>query len=278
MKGSLLGGSICLSALAAAVALGGHGTGHNPGGLKPPAAVSSTNPINSRNKVTPPAPPRLGEAGKKPVGLPPGQPGLTKIQKQWLGGIANNPQTPVPAQAALGNLLAGGFLSGQERQTLADLIAGGKSFLSEEEQKALAQGLEFDAERKKQVQRQFVIQNDTGERLRIWVHYYTLTDQGQWAWTPPLPADPGQALEYRIGPGSFFLKNHDVRITANRVRVWAVSDSGRKWLANKDHDLLLVPDVDDTDPNAFVARVKEPFHVHLFAARGPGELDAVVRK
>jgi hypothetical protein len=275
MRWSWLGGSVYLSALITAVASGGHGQkpgpGHNPGGPKPPAGISSIAPVNPKNKGTPAGP-------MKQLGLSPRQPGLPPIQKQFLGDIANKPQTPAPAQAAIGNLLAGGYLSGQERRALADLTAGGKNWLSEEEQKALAQGLDHDAQRKQQAQRSLVVQNTTGERLKIWVHYHTLTDQGQWAWTPALPADSGQAIEYLIEPGAYVLKDHDTRLTANRVRVWAVSDSGRKWLANKDHDLWLVPDVDDTDPNAFAAKVKEPFHVHLFAAKVPGELTAVVRK
>jgi hypothetical protein len=91
------------------------------------------------------------------------------------------------------------------------------------------------------------IQNDTGENLKVFIQYRTQTDQGKWLWFPTMPAvDARDALCYDFKDGMMAdLTDNDWRIHANRIRIWAVSETGKKWLDFKDADLVVVPETND---------------------------------
>jgi hypothetical protein len=86
------------------------------------------------------------------------------------------------------------------------------------------------------------ISNDTGEPVKVFVQYRTLTEGGEWAWFPSAPAaaEP-EVFTYELDAGMVAdLTDNDWRVNASHLRVWAVSASGRKWLDFKNTDLELV--------------------------------------
>jgi hypothetical protein len=158
-----------------------------------------------------------------------------------LKSVAKNPNVGPGAQNALNTLISGNFLSADGRQALADLMVGNPANLNEDELKAVQAALDFDALAKREEQ-YLKLENATGERLTVWLHYQSLADKQALAWFPVKPVDPEKALRYVLEPNdTLYLGDGEVRIAAARARVWAESDSGRKWSTYRDADLKLKP-------------------------------------
>lgn len=155
--------------------------------------------------------------------------------------VAKNPNVGPGAQGAIKNFESGGFLSSTDRQNLNDLIAGNPAGLGENDLKAVQAALDFDALSKRE--EQFLrLENATGERLTVWVHYNTLADKDAFEWLPTKPVDPEKALRYVVEPNAtVYLADQGTRIAAARARLWAESDSGYKWLTYRDKDLKMKP-------------------------------------
>jgi hypothetical protein len=194
--------------------------------------------------------------------------------------VADNPRTPPAARGAIRNLLSGGYLTGTERQAIADLAVSGRSWLTEEEQKALNQALAYDMERRKKWQRELVVENFTGEPLTVWVHYYAPDAEGEWSWLPGPPKETAKALRYVVKPGAvtYLLDHGGAPIAASRVRLWAATASGKKWSDYQQKDLWLVPEVGDGEQHYYHATAMEMFRVRIYAPQGATELAALARK
>ena len=97
-----------------------------------------------------------------------------------------------------------------------------------------------------QTRRYLRVQNATNERIRVYIQYQTLQDDGTWAWQH---AD--EPLTYVFDPGEdSFVSDGGWKINAVRARIWAVGESGKAFLHYRDEDWWLVPET-NADGNHF---------------------------
>jgi hypothetical protein len=102
-------------------------------------------------------------------------------------------------------------------------------------------------------EKQLVLHNATKEKLTVHLQRRTRTRSGadfSWVWLPGEPKasksfrlklDPGQNVKVTnalIGARSD--RDDDPEFSASRVRVWAESEAGDRWLDHRDDDLWLV--------------------------------------
>jgi hypothetical protein len=159
--------------------------------------------------------------------------------------VGSNPNVGSGAQSAINTLVSGNFLSAAERQDLTNLVAVNPANLGEDDLKAVQAALDYDA-RAKREERYLELENATGERLTVWLHYQTFDEEQNLSWLPVKPVDPDKALRYILRPGAKEkLGDGKNRIAASSARVWAESDSGYKWLTYRDKDLSLKPEKKD---------------------------------
>lgn len=110
--------------------------------------------------------------------------------------------------------------------------------------------------RQRRREKQLRIENKTKETLRVFVHRRTNEFQKgkgyQWIWAPSEPGErpqvavvpAGESLLLESGGGDSASKP----ATAQRLRIWAESESGQRWTDYHEKDLWLVeknPDFDD---------------------------------
>jgi hypothetical protein len=85
--------------------------------------------------------------------------------------------------------------------------------------------------------------NDIGEKLELHVQYRTLNSADEWTWYPADPVFSDRSVAYDLDPGeATYLADGNWKMNANRVRIWAVSASGKHYVQTKDQDLWLVPE------------------------------------
>jgi hypothetical protein len=100
------------------------------------------------------------------------------------------------------------------------------------------------------------VHNNTGENLKVFVQYRTRTDKGEWGWFPTPPGEAGecQCFDFKDGMTADLTDAAIAwRINACQVRIWAVSESGKKWLDFQDADLVVVPEKDAEGEPAYRA-------------------------
>jgi hypothetical protein len=171
---------------------------------------------------------------------------LSKPMVESLKKVGSNPNVAPGAQGAINTLVSGNFLSTDQRQDLTDLVAANSANLGEDDLKAVQAALDYDA-RAKREQRYLELENATGERLTVWLHYQTFDEEQKLSWYPTRPVDAEKALHYVLEPNAKLpLGDGKNKIAAARVRVWAESDSGQKWLTYRDSDLRLKPEKKDS--------------------------------
>lgn len=87
--------------------------------------------------------------------------------------------------------------------------------------------------------RHILVSNKTDKPIRVYLQYYTYDANGQWGWY----GDASEETYWAIGPGvRTYLAIDDVKLHAQRVRIWARSEDGSlQWLQYRDQDLELVP-------------------------------------
>ncbi len=87
--------------------------------------------------------------------------------------------------------------------------------------------------------RHILVSNNTDKPIRVYLQYYTYDANGQWGWY----GDASEETYWAIGPGvRTYLAINDVKLHAQRVRIWARSEDGSLvWLQYRDQDLELVP-------------------------------------
>jgi hypothetical protein len=111
-----------------------------------------------------------------------------------------------------------------------------------------------------QTERLLQVQNNTAQRLTVFVQYFALTDQGTWAWLPADPSNSDQPLAFDLDAGqTAYLSDNGNAIAASRVRLWAVSDK-QQWGKYKDEDLWLVPEQDDQGNHVYIAAEMKTFN------------------
>lgn len=82
--------------------------------------------------------------------------------------------------------------------------------------------------------------NNSPDELTVHLVYHTKTTSGSWKWFPDTPA-VGKSVTYTFAPGESGVLFHDEwKVNADRIRLWAVSDS-HHWLDYRDRDLVLSP-------------------------------------
>jgi hypothetical protein len=237
--------SVLVMGLATLTALGDHGRqsnsksgGKGPSNSQPQGKSGGKQSTHQGEKhkgheVSTSHPKNPGGLGKKP--------GPHKPFWPELKNVAKNPNVGPGAQAAINTINAGNFLSSTERQDLTELVVGNPAKLSEDELKAVQAALDYDALAKREEQ-YLKLENATGERLTVWLHYQSLDDKQALTWFPVKPVDAEKALRYVLEPNAtMYLGDGEVRIAAARARVWAESDSGRKWQSYRDTDLKMKP-------------------------------------
>lgn len=87
--------------------------------------------------------------------------------------------------------------------------------------------------------RHILVSNNTDKPIRVYLQYYTYDANGQWGWY----GDASEETYWSIAPGErTYLGINDVKLHAQRVRIWARSEDGcLEWLQYRDQDLELVP-------------------------------------
>jgi hypothetical protein len=182
----------------------------------------------------------LPPKNSQPVGSQSGK----HMQFDRINNVGKNPNIGDGARDAIGTLVSGNFLSSDQRQDLNNLLTGNPANLKEDDLKAVQEALNYDAVAKKEEQ-YLKIENASGERLTVWVHYETLGEKNEFAWFPSQPVNEEKALRLELEPGSVtHVKENKVQVAARRARIWAESASGRKWLTYRDQDLVLKPKSD----------------------------------
>ena len=222
----------------------------------------STTPSSSRHAKR-----RGGNKTSDTTGKAPTKSGK-KIQPLVLGPLSSpnsNVKLSSNEQAAVNRVLSGDLLSETDRTSLSDLAVNGREGLTAEQREALNQALVDDSERKQrdvavQSRRYLRIKNEAGEKLNVYVQYYTVSDQNRWLWFPARPGEAAQAKHYQLDPGEeTYLGEGDGHIGARRARLWARSSSGKEWTEYKDQDLWLVSEVDDDGVRRYYAPKMETF-------------------
>jgi len=122
--------------------------------------------------------------------------------------------------------------------------------------------------RQKRRQKQLRVANKTQEKLRVFVHvrtsYFAKESGYQWIWTPSPPGETPHVMD--VDPESselleiFSPDRRSENATAQRVRIWAESESGQRWLDHRDEDLWLV----DSNPQFENERVYFSEQVETF--------------
>jgi hypothetical protein len=106
------------------------------------------------------------------------------------------------------------------------------------------------------------VHNDTGENLRVYIQYYTPGDQGRWRWLPGDLKAPSSGQFVMVEcpkDGQTEVQDRDTRVDASRVRVWAISESGKKWEDFRDKDLEVVPERNDKDEPSYLAAIRQTY-------------------
>jgi tetratricopeptide (TPR) repeat protein len=87
--------------------------------------------------------------------------------------------------------------------------------------------------------RHILVSNNTDRPIRVYLQYFTYDANGQWGWY----GDTSEETYWAIQPGvRTYLAMNDVKLHAQRVRIWARSEDGSlQWLQYRDQDLELVP-------------------------------------
>lgn len=83
--------------------------------------------------------------------------------------------------------------------------------------------------------------NETSEKLKVYMKYYTYTTDKEWKWFPTSP-DKAGAASYTFEPGeSAILYHQEWKVNGNRFRIWAEA-GGRTWPEFRDKDFAPVPE------------------------------------
>ncbi|HEX3314652.1 MAG TPA: hypothetical protein VHR72_07150, partial [Gemmataceae bacterium] len=82
----------------------------------------------------------------------------------------------------------------------------------------------------------FLLQNHTGQPIKIYLRYRTLSNRGQWEWVQGAQGD----LIYALNPGEErYIGNKNARILADRVAIWARGDNGEHYETYRFKELVL---------------------------------------
>ena len=174
---------------------------------------------------------------------------LTAAQKRDMESVADNPNLPEKARdgataAADGTGMTPGEAKALERFTDPELAR--RAGLSDAEREAIKEALEVDPDLQAPwLKRLLRVVNETQEQLTIWVHYRTVKETSTksfWQWMPGPPVNENRALKFTLDAGRAIQveDDEDVPIEANKVRIWAQSESGAALEKHKNKDLWLV--------------------------------------
>jgi hypothetical protein len=257
----------------------GQGNRDGRGGNQPntPGPQAGPDRGNGRNKGN-------GSGGKNGTGTaaggrqPPatsqtGSKVKTSYSKILQGTLNNNTQVSLTGgeRTAIQALANGQPLTQDDRSALSSLLFSGRPGLSEDELRAISFGLIEDQSRDQpattaatvasrsaqdrssappgavhQDRRFLRVFNNSGEPVKFWVQYNVPDDQGG-VWVPGDPDESDKALRYDLAPGKAYDLHHNgTRVTASRVRFWALSPS-QTWSRNATADLVLRSAGDDGD-------------------------------
>jgi hypothetical protein len=188
---------------------------------------------------------------------------LTDHQRRAVERFAKTGNLNGQEKQAVNNVLSGSPLSADDRQSISNMLAGDRPGLTPEVREALSQALNDDAAQHMQsfAQRILRVHNNTGERLRVWVQYRTLADSQTWTWQPADPRRSRRAVVFDLNPGAVGPRGDSGPILASRVRVWAQSASGRRWLQYQDEDYWLVSETDRRGNHAYEATEEQTWPI-----------------
>lgn len=124
--------------------------------------------------------------------------------------------------------------------------ARGRAYQAQDNTKAASadfeKAVELDPEANKlQSEKYLAVANKTSEPLTVYVQYRQEDENGKWHWYPK-GAKEGQAISFQIDANTTSnLYFEDEQILADRVKIWAVGQSGEEeWDDNKEEDFILV--------------------------------------
>src|SRR6516225_6542494 len=126
-------------------------------------------------------------AGHRKNPIDPGkQKGPMHPWAESLKKVGGSPNVGPGAQGAINTIVSGNFLSTTERQDLTNLLAANPANLGEDDLKSVQAALDYDA-RAKREERYLELENATGERLTVWLHYQTFDEEQTFSWYPIKP-------------------------------------------------------------------------------------------
>jgi hypothetical protein len=107
----------------------------------------------------------------------------------------------------------------------------------------------------RQTTRYLRVVNTSGEKVTVFLRYYTQDQSQAWNWFPGAPGDESaEPLAFEFEPGEAAdLTDNEWRVNASRVRLWGQAASGKQWPKFKDQDFLLVPEVDEDGRHSYPA-------------------------
>jgi tetratricopeptide (TPR) repeat protein len=108
------------------------------------------------------------------------------------------------------------------QRAIAQYVLGNESQSQSDVAKAKELQPRFkDLDVKRRLTRYLRITNTTEETLEVSVHYWTKTVTGEWSWFPKAPGE-GEPAVFKVEPKrTVFLIHKDVRVHAEKVRIWA---------------------------------------------------------
>jgi len=85
--------------------------------------------------------------------------------------------------------------------------------------------------------RHLKLQNPTQGTLKVYVRYRELDSSGNWQWVPALGLPE---ITYTMKPGQeAVIANNNIRVLADRVRMWAKTETGQTFEKYRVNDLVL---------------------------------------
>src|SRR5262249_23132524 len=121
--------------------------------------------------------------------------------------VGGSPDAGPGAWGASNTMVSANFLPANQRQDLTNLLAANPANLGEDDLKAVQAALDYDA-RAKREERYLELENATGERLTVWLHYQTFDEEQQLSWYPTKPVDAEKALQYVLEPETKLKLSH----------------------------------------------------------------------
>lgn len=116
-----------------------------------------------------------------------------------------------------------------------------------------------EGEKAVQDERFLRVENNTKEKVQLYVQVRTKVEGGEWAWLPGDPKTEEKAFAFELEAGQVVdLKIEEQQLSASRVHIWAESET-QKWNDFQKKDLWLVPEKDVNGKHRYMAPTMQTY-------------------